>query len=348
MTIPTQPGQDPMAAVATLRQMIMGFRITQLLHVAARLGLADLLIDEPQSPTALAAATGANAQALRRLLRALASLGIFAERDDGRYELTPLAHPLRSDAPGSARGLALLYGDAVLWQAYGQMLYSVQTGLPAFDHVHGASLYAYLEQHPAEGAVFQGAMSAYSGQEMVAILAAYDFTGVARLVDVGGGYGGLLAAILQQYPTLHGVLFDLPAVVEQAQQKLGEAGVLERCEPVGGDFFVGLPAGGQIYLLKSVLHNWPDAQCVTILQHCRQGLTPGGRVLVVERVIPPGNEPAEAKLFDINMLVVLNGQERTEAEYSALFAAAGLRLIRTVPTASPLSILEAEIGEATA
>jgi hypothetical protein len=323
-----------------LRQQIMGFRMTQLIYVAARLGIADQLAQGPQPVAELAKRTDAEPRALYRLLRALASLGLFAETADGTFELTPSAHLLQRDVPGSLHGLALLYGDEWLWQAYGRMLYSVQTGAPAFDQVHGQPLYGYLEQHPEAAAAFYGAMSAYSGQEVAALLATYDFGDVTKLVDVGGGHGALLAALLRAYPTMTGVLFDLPPVIVEAQRCLVEGWVADRIEWVAGDFFQGLPTGGDLYLLKSVLHNWDDEQCITILKHCRQGMNQTGRLLVVERVIPPGNEPAEAKLFDINMLVVVGGQERTAADFQALLHAAGFRLTRIMPTASPHSLVE--------
>jgi ubiquinone/menaquinone biosynthesis C-methylase UbiE len=337
-----QTEQMPTAMLANvLRQQIMGFRVTQLIYVAARLGIADQLAQGPQPVAELAKHSDAEPGALYRLLRALASLGLFAETTDGTFALTPATHLLQRNVPGSLYGLALLYGDEWLWQAYGKMLYSVQTGASAFEQVHGQPLYGYLEQHPEAASAFYGAMSAYSGQEVVALLAAYDFGPVTKLIDVGGGHGALLAALLRAYPTLMGVLFDLPPVIAEAQQSLGETGIADRIEWVAGDFFQGLPAGGDLYLLKSVLHNWNDEQCITILKHCRQAMNQTGRLLVVERVLPPGNEPAEAKLFDINMLVVVGGQERTAADFQALLHAAGFRLTRLIPTGSPLTLVEA-------
>lgn len=336
-----QPEQMVASALAQrIRQQIMGFRVTQLLHVAAKLGIADQLAQGPQSVTALASCVYADERALYRVLRALAGLGIFTETTVGTFSLTPSAQLLRSDVPGSLHKLALLYGDEWLWQAYGRMLYSVQTGSPAFDQVHGQSLYGYLQQNGDAAASFYGAMSAYSGQEMAALLAAYDFSTSKKLVDVGGGHGALLTTLLRAYPTMQGVLFDLPSVIAAAQRSLSEESVIERIEWSAGDFFQSLPASGDLYLLKSVLHNWNDEQCITILQHCRRAMTNEGRLLVVERVIPPGNELAEAKLFDINMMVVVGGQERTATDFQTLLQAAGFRLTRIIPTASPLSLIE--------
>jgi hypothetical protein len=206
--------------------------------------------------------------------------------------------------------------------------------------VHGSSLYGYLAEHPDDAAVFHAAMSGFSNQEVAAIRDAYDFAGTARLVDVGGGQGALLAALLRAHPALHGMLFDRPEVIAQAAADLTSGPLAARCRLVAGDFFHALPAGADVYLLKSVLHNWDDAQCGVILERCRAAIAPGGRLLVVERVIPVGTLPAEGKLFDINMLVMQGGRERTELEYARLFSAAGFQLRRVVPTAAPVSIIE--------
>src|SRR5688572_20294771 len=226
--VASQAPQPAMAAATTLRQLIMGFRITQLIYVAAKLGLADHLQQGPQTAQALAQAVGTEPQALYRLLRALASLGIFTETAEGTFALTPLAELLQSGVPGSMRGLAILYGEEWLWQVYGQMLYSVQTGQPAFEHVHGHSLFDYLHHNPTAGAAFQGGMSGYSAQEAAAILTVYDFSDVTTVVDVGGGHGAFVAVLLRKYPHLSGVVFDLAPVVAGAQQQLAEAELADR------------------------------------------------------------------------------------------------------------------------
>ena len=340
MDHPTSEATPSSADVDTLRQFIMGFRLTQLIYVAAKLGLADHLHAHPQSAARLAEAVGADARALYRLLRALASVGIFAEQADGTFTVTPCARLLQTDVPGSLRSVALLYGEEWLWQAYGRMLSSVQTGHPAFQQVHGESLFDYLEHHPLAATVFHNAMTGFSAHEAAAILATYDFSRVQRVVDVGGGQGGLLAAILHAHPHLSGILFDLAPVIAHAQGLIAEQGLRERCQCVAGDFFAAIPAGGDIYLLKSVLHNWDDGASVRILRNCRMAMGEHARLVLAERVIPSGNTPAEAKLFDINMLVVLGGQERTQAEYGALFAAADLRLTQVLPTHTALSLVE--------
>lgn len=334
---------DPLgtaAAAATLRQLIMGFRVTQLIHVAAKLDIADHLRLGPRTPHQLAQVVGAEPRALHRLLRALASLGIFAETEAGAYELTPSAQLLRSDVPGSLRGIALLYGAEWLWHAYGRTFQSVQTGHAAFERVHGQPLYDYLRHAPAAADQFHDAMSGFSDQESAALLAAYDFSEVATVVDIGGGHGALLAALLRRQPRLSGIVLDLPEVIAGAERLLADAGVAARATCVAGDFFSEVPGGGDVYLLKSVLHNWDDGTVVSILHRCREAMTRGSRLLVIERVVPPGNGPSEAKLFDISMLVVVGGQERTEAEYRMLFQVAGFELTRVIPTGSPHSLIE--------
>jgi O-methyltransferase domain/Dimerisation domain len=330
----------PAAAAATLRQLIMGFRITQLIHVAAKLGLADRLLQGPKTPRELAQEVHVEPQALHRALRALASLGIFAETADGSFVLTPLAQLLRTDVAGSLNGVACLFGEECIWQVYGRMLHSVETGRPAFEHVHGQPFYDYLRDHAEAAAYFNQAMSGFSAEEAAAVLAAYDFSKVAKVVDIGGGHGVLLTALLQAHAHLSGVVFDLAPVVAGAERRCAEAGLAARATCVAGDFFAEVLAGGDAYLLKSVLHNWDDDAVLRILRSCRQAMAEHARLLVIERVIPPGNVPAEAKLFDINMLVMLGGQERTEWEYYALFQAAGFNLTRVIPTRSPFSLIE--------
>jgi hypothetical protein len=242
--------------------------------------------------------------------------------------------------PGSLRSLALLYGEDWLWQAYGRTLYSVQTGRPAFEHVHGQPFFDYLDDHPAAAALFHAGMSGYSAHEAPAILAHYDFSGISRVVDVGGGQATLATALLHAYSGLSAVILDLEAAATSARRALAAAGVADRGTFVAGDFFTSVPAGADLYVLKSVLHNWDDAAAVRILRRCREAMAADARLLVIERVVPPGNAPAEAKLFDINMLVVIGGRERTEREYRALFEVAGLSLSRVIPTGLPLSLVE--------
>jgi hypothetical protein len=329
------------AATATLRQMILSFRVTQMIHVAAKLQIADRLAEAPQTASQLAEATGAEPRALYRLLRALAAVGIFRETGDGAYALTPLGQTLRKDAAGSLHGMAMLYGEEWLWQAYGRMHHSIQTGQPAFEDVHGEPLFDFLMARPDAAAVFNSGMSSFSHQEAEAILAAYDFSATSRVVDVGGGDGTMLLAMLRRHAALSGMVLELPAVAAEAERKLASAGLGGRSVCISGDFFESVPAGADVYLVKNVIHDWRDPQAMLILHNCRRAMRPDSRLLLAERIIPAGGGAAEAKLFDISMMVVAGGEERTEREHRGILAAAGLEMTRVIPTQSSLSLIEA-------
>jgi SAM-dependent methyltransferase len=266
---------------------------------------------------------------------------VLVESAGGRFALTAAGERLRSDVPGSLRNVALLYGEDFIWQAYGNMTYSVRTGLPAFRETHGQNFYEFMEQHPDEGRVFQNAMNDFSVAESKAILKAYDFADVGNVVDVGAGGGALLAAILQAHTEVLGFAFDMPSAEAGCRQAFDMAGVGERATFVGGDFFIKLPDGRDIYVLKSVLHNWDDEAALRILTVCREAIAPSGRLLVIERVIADDDRGCEAKLFDVNMLVVVGGRERSAVEHNALLTRAGFSPVRILPTMSPLTIIEA-------
>jgi hypothetical protein len=331
------------APFTALMRMMRGFQMTQLIYVAAKLGIADLIADGTKRSSDLADATGTHAPSLYRVLRALASVGIFAEDEQGRFGLTPLAQALRTGVPGSLRGAVLYNGDPVFQRVWGDLLHTVTTGENGFEHLYGMGAWAYREQNADLNAHFNAFMTEITGQDAEAIAAAYDFSGIKKLVDIGGGQGILIAAILQANPTLHGVVFDLPHVISGAQPVLSAAGVADRCELVTGDFFAELPEDlkSDGYILKSVIHDWDDADSLLILKNCRRAIQPQGKLLLVEHVIPVGNTPHPGKLSDINMLVVLGGKERTEAEYRILLADAGFRLTRIIPTQRGRSIIEA-------
>jgi SAM-dependent methyltransferase len=330
------------STTVALRSLCTGFWISQAIAVVADLGIADRLKDGPKTCVELAQAAGAHADAVYRLLRATASVGVFAEDDHGRFSLTPLAALLLSDAPQSWRAAAILNGEAWAWQPWGALAYSVKTGKPAFDHLFGVEFDAYLAQHGDAAKIFQGFMNVATAEEAMAVAPIYDFSRLTTIVDVGGGRGALLAAILQANPHLRGILFDAPHVIAGAQPALEAQGVADRCELVGGDFFAALPPGGDAYLLKWILVSWDDERAVTILQNCRRALRADGKLLVIERIIPPGNEPCFGKLADLNLLVMYRGRHRTEAEYRTLFARAGFALSRIIPTNSPteFSVIE--------
>lgn len=336
--LPNLPQTSP---ASQLIQMIFGSVVTQMIAVAARLGLADLLSDEAKSVDELAAATTTHAPSLYRLLRALASLGIFAETAPGHFMLTPLAGLLQSNVPNSLHGFAILLGSEFYYRSFTNLMHSVQTGDSALETTYGLSLFEYLHQHPEDAATFNRGMTSVSGREAAAVREAYDFTGTQTLVDVGGGHGVLLATILKANPSLQGILFDRPPVVAGAELLLQGEGVADRCQIVGGDFFTSVPAGADTYILKYIVHDWDDERAEKILRNCYQAMASGGRVLIVEAVIPAGNEPFIGKLRDIVMLTVTSGGvERTEAEFRELLARAGFRLNRIIPTQTIVSIVE--------
>ncbi len=323
----------------TLRRLIAGWWVSKAVYVAAKLGIADLLAEGPRRVDELARATETHEQSLHRVLRALASLGVFAETAQG-FELTPMADYLRSDSPRSVRGLAMLHGEPWHWRAWEDALRSVRTGAPAFDSAHRQDFFGYLREHADAAAVFDEAMSGISRSQHAAVVDAYDFSGIEHLVDVGGGHGTLLALILRAYPDLTGTLFDLPDVVGGARPALEQTGVADRCEVRGGDFFESVPTG-DAYLLAHVIHDWQDDQAAQILDNCRRSIASDGRIVLAEIVIPTGNEFSHGKLLDLEMLVCFRGRERTEAEYSRLLESTGFRLTRVVPTAGEDSAIEA-------
>lgn len=324
-----------------LFQMIAAYRISQMICVAVKLGIADLLKDGPRNADALAEATNAHAPSLYRLLRALSGQGIFAEDDEGRFALTPLANLLRSDVDGSLQPVARFFGKEAEWRAWGELLYSVTTGENAFHHLYGMNPWEHMALHPEQNADFDGFMAYVTTPQTAMVLATYDFSWAATVVDVGGGRGTLISAILRANPHLHGILCDAPQVVAGSTPLLQAQGVLDRCEITACDFFSSVPAGGDLYILKSVIHDWDDERAVAILKTCRKAVSQQGRLILVENVIPPGNDPHPGKITDIQMLVELGGQERNENEYSKLLAQAGFTLTRVLATGSPIGIVEA-------
>lgn len=322
-----------------LDQLISGYWVSQAIYAAAKFGIADQLAQGPRSVVDLSQATATDPDALYRLLRALASVGIFEERESRCFALTPLAEPLRSDVPGSKRALSLMMGGNQ-FRAWAEIAYSVETGRTAFEHLFGQPIFDYLGEHPEEARIFDAAMTGIHGREAAAVLEGYDFSGIERLADIGGGNGSQIAAVLQRHPRMKGVLFDLPHVVERARGPLESAGLLDRCELVGGSFFEAVPPGADAYLMRHIIHDWNDEQALTILRNCHAAMSPHSRLLVVESVIPPGNEPFGGKFLDLVMLLIPGGKERTEVEYRTLFEQAGFALSRIVATESEVSVIE--------
>lgn len=325
-----------------LLQMMTGCWVSQALYIAAKLGIADLLREGPQSCTMLAAATQTHVGALYRVLRALASLNIFSEGKDGHFSLTPLAEPLRTDASSSLRAFAIMLGEQEHWRAWEGALHSVKTGEPAFEQVFGMPHFRYFAEHPEAARIFDEAMASRSSQENEAVVAAYEFADSRTVVDVGGGQGTLMASILQVQPNARGVLFDLPHVIATSRTRMAIAGYAARCQFVAGDFFASVPGGGDLYLLKKIIHDWDDERARLILANIRKAMSSTARLLLIEPVIPPGNDPSFNKLLDLLMLIwTSGGRERTESEHRALLASAGLNLNHVIPTRSGISIIEA-------
>jgi hypothetical protein len=327
-------------AAAQLQRLAEGYRLSQAIYVAATLGIADLLADGPRSSDDLAAETGADPQALYRLLRALAAVAIFREEDGRRFAVTEFGDALRSDAPDGIAGWAAFVGRPSHWQAWGDLLHSVRTGENAFRHVHGTDVWSHRAERPEESAVFDRAMQALTRSSNRGLVDAFDFGRFGTIVDVGGGNGTLLSLLLARYPSLEGILFDQPHVVAGAGQVLEAAGVAGRCRVIGGSFFDGIPRGGDAYLLKAIIHDWQDDEAIAILGGCRSVVPEDGALLVIERVVGPPNTDPAAKLSDLNMLVAAGGRERTAEEFESLLAAAGFELTGVTPTPAGLSVIE--------
>jgi hypothetical protein len=325
---------------ATLLRLVNGYYVSQAIHVAASLGIADLLADGTRTSDDLAHEADADPETLYRLLRALASVGVLHEGDGRLFSLTPVGELLRSDVPGSLHGWAAYAGRPYFWAAWAELLHSVRTGENAFQHVHGQDIWSYRADRPDESALFDAAMKALTGASNAALTGAFDFSRFGTLVDVGGGNGALLASVLASNPALQGVLFDQAHVVAGADQVLEAAGVADRCRIESGSFFESVPEGGDAYLLKSIVHDWEDEESSAILRVVRAAMPEGATLLVVERDLGAPNEDAPTKFSDLNMLVGPGGRERTQDEYASLFESTGFRLVGATPTAGTHTVFE--------
>jgi hypothetical protein len=332
------------APVSTLGRLLMGAQVSQAIHVAAKLGIADLLSDGPRTSEELAAETGAHAESLYRLLRALASVDVFREDEEQRFALTPVGELLRPDVPGSLHGWAAFVGRPYIRAAWSDLEHSIRTGETAFRHVHGTDVWSYRAEYPEESEIFDRAMESLTGSSNRALLDAYDFARFETVADVGGGNGALLAALLGHYPAMRGILFDQPHVVANARSTLAAAGVAGRCTVVAGSFFEEVPTGADAYAMKSILHDWDDPEAGAILRVCRSAMAASARLLLVERIVGAANEDPRTKFSDLNMLVAPGGRERTIEEWRTLLESAGFALDGTTPTASGLSVLEARLS----
>ena len=324
-------------------ELLGGFRISQALYAAAALGVADQLVAGPAPVKALAERAGAHAPSLHRLLRTLASVGVFTEPEPGVFALTPLGQTLTSGQPGSMRDLAIMWMETH-YAPFAELIHAVRTGRPAAEHLYGEPFFAWLSHHPEQASRFTGAMANLtSGGFKTAAIASLPLDGTRTIVDVGGADGTVLAAILAGHPHMRGVLFDLPHVITSAPRTLARHGVDDRVDCVGGDFFESVPAGGDAYLVSVVLHNWPDQQAQRILANIAAAGGSGARLLMIEFVVPPGDTPHLSKMSDLNMLAMLDGKERTETEWRELLTAADFTGIEIHQTGTPLSVIQATV-----
>lgn len=322
---------------ARLMQFIVGKWISKPIYVVAELGIADMLAKCPKSIEELAQMSQSHAPSLYRVMRALASVGIFAETEDNRFELTPMATCLQT---GAMRAAALTFNSDWNDKAWTYFLDGVKIGGTPFEKAHGMPFIDWLEKNPHATELLNEANAVKAVNSHRAIIDIYDFSGINKLIDVGGGYGALMAEILTAYPSLKGIVADLPSVVQGAKKMIKDRGIEDRCEAVECDFFKGIPTGSDAYLLSNILHDWSDEQCKIILKNCHKAMKPKFKLLIVEMIVPPGNEPSVAKLLDLEMLVLSGGRERTQTEFKELLKSAGFELSRIIPTKESICVIE--------
>ena len=325
---------------AKMAELIMGFVPAQAVAVAAELGIADLVAREPMTAERLAAETHANPRALFRLLRYLASIGVFQADEQDRFGLTPMASLLRSDSEGSMRSMARIMGRLGPRSA-DRLIDGVRSVRCAFEVAFGKPIFEFLSERPEEAQLFDAAMNGFHGSETGAVLEAYDFAGISTLADIGCGNGGVMLATLKRYPSLRGLFFDRPDVIERTGASIGAAGLAGRCELVSGSFLESVPRGPDAYFMRHIIHDWSDDPALRILQNIRQAIPPAGRLLIVEMIVPGGNAPSLAKSFDVTMMLLPDGLERTEEEYRELLRAGGFEVSGITPTLSPVAVIEA-------
>jgi len=344
MPIDSLAERSPQAVAAWLA---MAYRGSQAVISATKLGVPDVLGKGAMTSGEVAQATGTKPEMMHRLLRALAAFEVVSDLGDGKFELTAVGDCLRADAADSLRPLVLMWGSDSSWQACGKLAECVKTGQNAYRILHGLdNLFPYLDKDPEQARIFDAGQSAGSALVGAVAAQAYDFTGIGRVVDVGGGQGKVLASILKAHPDVRGTLFDLPRVAEGAAANLASEGVADRCEAVGGDMFKAVPAGGDLYLLSHVIHDWGDADATRVLQSCRRAMRPEAKLVILDRVMPERIEPSPGVqahvLSDLTMMIAHgSARERTAREFETLLDAAGLRLARVVPTRTPVSLVEA-------
>jgi len=326
--------------IIVIRQMIFGYVMTKAVHVAAKLNIAELISAHgPMTVSDIADKTGVHTESLYRLMRALASVGIFSEDKNGKFSITPLADCLKEDSPQSAKAMALMAGS-LFYKAYEEFPYSIKTGDAGFTKAIGVLPFDYLTSHPEEGKIFDRMMTDIHGGETEPMVEKYDFSVFDTVVDIGGGNGGVISVILNKNPNIKGILFDLPDVINRARENISASGLKKRCQLAQGNFFESVVKGGDAYHMRHIIHDWNDKDAITILSNCRKAMNPGGKVLVVEAVIQKGNEPNPFKFLDLTMLLI-GGKERTKEQFENIFSQAGLKLNRIVPFQHDLSVIEA-------
>lgn len=341
-----QQTQTELPPHAQLIQMVTSAWISKIIWAAAKLDLADRLADGPKSADELAGPTGTHAPSLHRLMRTLASFGVLTEKDDKRFALTTLGEALKRDAPGSAWASVITFGGPTFSSALERIMHSLQTGETGFHSAHGMQVFDYFKEHPDEASLFSESMVGFHGGETPAVAAAYDFSDIGMIVDVGGATGNMLSAILSRDAGPRGVLYDMPHVVADAPAFLEKSGIADRVTIESGSFFERVPEGGDVYIVSHIVHDWSEEECLTILGNIRRAMKPDGKLLIVEFVLPEGDAPHLGKLTDMVMLVVPGGQERTAGEYDELLTKAGFKMTRVIPTESPVSIVEAVVSQA--
>jgi hypothetical protein len=320
-------------------QLVTGRWVSQIVGVAAELGLADEIQTGPKTAQEVAAAKGLHVDAVYRLLRALASVGIFAEQEEGRFRQTPMSDALRSDVPYSMRGIARISNRRWIIRGWTELEHSVRTDVSACEHVHGLPALDYVSQHPEETEVFADAMDGYGVLVGTAVVQAYDFSGIQTLAEIGGNL--VLAIVLAKYPLMRGIIFDSPAVIESLSGFLRSHHLENRVQLSCGNFLEAAPKGADAYLLQNILHWQSDEDCLRILKAVHAAAQPDAKLLIVEAILETSNEPQFAKTLDIAMLVLGGGKERTLGEWEELLSVAGFRITRTIPTGSFASVIEA-------
>jgi hypothetical protein len=342
VTAPAIQPEKQIQGAEQMLQIIGGFWISRAVYVIAKLGIPDLLTSGPRTADELAQSTETHAPSLYRLLRALTSVGVLKSEPEGRFALTPVSQTLVTDAPGSLRWFAVSELGQEHYPAWGNLMHSVKTGEIAFDNHFGVDIWNYFQKNPEDAAVFNDSMTGVTAAANESIMSLYDFSSFNKVVDVGGGHGGLITSILKSNPQAKGVLFDAPQVVSGARSKIEAAGLGDRCETIGGNFFQSVPEGGDAYIMKWIIHDWDDEKAIHILKNIRSQIPSHGKLILVDCVVPEGDEPHFSKFIDLNMLVMTGGKERTEQEFQQLLAASGFKLLRVIPTGVPTHIVEAE------